>query len=237
MDQNERQVIEGLFQRLGQSQNQQRDPEAERLISERIAQYPYAPYTMAQTILVQEHALTNLNEQMQQMQAEIQHLRANQQSSGGFLSGLFGGGRQQAAPQAPVRAYSPAQQNQGGMGQPANPSPFNNMQPAPAPAAGPWGQRQASPQAPAAGGGFLQGALMTAAGVAGGMVAGNMLMNAFSGSKANASEAASTPQHLADNSQDDGQNESSNDYSAYEEPEQNYAQDYSDAGDGGGDWA
>jgi uncharacterized protein len=237
MDQNERQVIEGLFQRLGQSQSQQRDPEAERLIGERIAQQPYAPYTMAQTILVQEHALTNLNEQMQQMQAEIQHLRANQQSSGGFLSGLFGGGRQNAAPQPPARAYSPAQQNQGGMGQPANPSPFNNMQPAPAPAAGPWGQRQASPQAPAAGGGFLQGALMTAAGVAGGMVAGNMLMNAFSGSKANASEAASTPQHLADNSQgnaqDDEQDDSSHGYDAYEEP----AQDYSDTGDGGGDWA
>jgi uncharacterized protein len=59
MDNQDRQVIEGLFSRLGDAERQAgpRDAGAEAFIRERIAQQPGAPYFMAQTIVMQEYAL------------------------------------------------------------------------------------------------------------------------------------------------------------------------------------
>ena len=54
----ERDVIAGIFDRLKQAANQPRDPEAERYIAERLREQPYAPYAMAQSVYVQEQALT-----------------------------------------------------------------------------------------------------------------------------------------------------------------------------------
>jgi hypothetical protein len=86
----ERDVIAGIFDRLKQAANQPRDPEAERLIAERITQQPYAPYVMAQAVYVQEQALENLNREVETLRAEVAELRSQPQQ-GGFLSGLFGG--------------------------------------------------------------------------------------------------------------------------------------------------
>jgi hypothetical protein len=56
MDNQDRQVIEGLFARLGEVERQARDQDtdAKAFIKERIAQQPGAPYFMAQTIVMQE---------------------------------------------------------------------------------------------------------------------------------------------------------------------------------------
>src|SRR5829696_1082989 len=90
MNDQERQVISEIFERLEQVADQPRDPEAERFIQDRVRRQPYAPYAMAQAIVVQEQALKNLNAQLEALQAENEELRSRPQ--GGFLSSILGGG-------------------------------------------------------------------------------------------------------------------------------------------------
>ena len=189
MNDQERQVISEIFERLEQVADQPRDPEAERFIQDRIRRQPYAPYAMAQAIVVQEQALKNLNEQLEALAAENEELRSRPQ--GGFLSSIFGGG----GGREPERRGSFSQPQAGGpWGQPG-------QQPQPGPGqGGPWGGQPGMGQpmgqpgmgqpgmggpfgAPqGGGGGFLGTALSTAAGVAGGMMLGSALSNAFKGS-------------------------------------------------------
>lgn len=113
-----------------------------------------------------EAAIKQLNDRIRALESRVSQLQAAKPSSGGFLSGLFGGGgssrgsdpipgaEQYGRPQASAQPqYAPQQQ-----------------------------QQSYAPQAAARGGGFMAGALQTAAGVAGGVVLGNMLTNMFSGS-------------------------------------------------------
>jgi hypothetical protein len=89
-------MIEGLFERLQQAEAQAgpRDGEAEALIRDRMARQPTAPYLLAQVVLVQEQGLRNLQARVEELERE----RAERpQGGGGFLGGLFGGGRTQPA--------------------------------------------------------------------------------------------------------------------------------------------
>ena len=188
MNDQERQIISDIFQRLEQTSGQARDAEAERFIADKVRSQPYAPYAMAQSLYVQEEAMKSLNQQLEQLKAENAQLQQHGGAgSGGFLSSIFGGGQQpQPAPSGAAFGRSGAQP--GYAPQPGYPPQQGYPQ------GGPWGggasaggyaqpqqggYAQAQPQA--SGGGFLRGALTTAAGVAGGMVVGNALMNAFSG--------------------------------------------------------
>ncbi len=174
MNDQEKQIIADIFQRLEQTAKQTRDPEAERLIAEKVRAQPYAPYAMAQALYVQEEALKSLNEQLDQAKAENEHLRQQGSSGGGILSSIFGGG------QRPQPAASFARQQPQGVGPqqggPWGGQPQGGYQQQPQQGGPSAGQQQAP-----GGGGFLRGALTTAAGVAGGMVVGNALMSAFSG--------------------------------------------------------
>lgn len=102
MDNNDRQAISGLFDKLAQVERQvpARDAEADRFIAEAIARQPGAPYYMAQTVVVQEHALNAAQARIAQLEAELTDARQGATQGGGFLSGLFGGGaaRRQPAP-------------------------------------------------------------------------------------------------------------------------------------------
>ncbi|MBR3192461.1 DUF2076 domain-containing protein, partial [Bosea sp. (in: a-proteobacteria)] len=128
----ERDVIAGIFDRLRQAENQPRDPEAERYIADRLREQPYAVYAMAQSVYVQEQALTSLQGQIDQLQAEVERLRsqppapAPAQQSGGFLSGIFGGGASQPARSGSVPSFP--------------------QRAAPQPASPPWGGQAAAPQ-------------------------------------------------------------------------------------------
>lgn len=159
MQNEEQRLIEGLFQRLKQAEQQSgtRDGQADRLIAEFVRQQPSAPYYMAQSMLIQEAALKRLHAQIQDLQNEVASLKNSQQSGGGsFLSSLFGGGKSQ--PQQPANNWNSAPQQQ----QPP--------------------QQQAAPsyaQPAARSGGFMAGALQTAAGVAGGVVLADMLTSMF----------------------------------------------------------
>jgi hypothetical protein len=173
----ERQVITGIFERLKAAENHPRDPEAERLIADLVASQPYAPYAMAQSIYVSEQALANLGRRVEELEHQLQEARSHAQpQSGGFLSSLFGGSPRPDAQPSPARgAPSPWGTPQQGYGQGPQgyaPAP-QGYAPGLAPQAGPWGGQ---PQ----GGGFLQSAMTTAAGVAGGMVLANVLTGSFS---------------------------------------------------------
>ena len=160
MDQKERQVIDELFGKLRQLDQQapQRDAEAERHIAQQLTATPAAPYYMAQALLVQEQALGNLQNRVRELESQAAQ-RA--QGSGGFLGSLFGAGA--AAPAAPQRPLAPP---------PQGPIPQQYLQPGAAAAGSPWGRPM--------GGGFLAGAMQTAVGVAGGMLVADALSHAFS---------------------------------------------------------
>jgi uncharacterized protein len=100
MDQNERRIIDDLFERLRKAEEQAgpRDPEAEALIARHVAAQPAAPYYMAQAIVVQQDALARAQARIEELERRLAERR-----SGGFLGGLFGGGEEAEAPAAPAR--------------------------------------------------------------------------------------------------------------------------------------
>lgn len=179
MNSEEQTLIDGLFSRLQQAETDSapRDAQAEARIKEHMTRQPAAGYYMTQSILVQEHALQSLDaqnkqqaQQIQQLQEELQRAKSAQpaaSSGGGFLSSIFGGGSRDAQPTQSAPASTG-----GGWREPTRPS-FS--QPAP------QQNYQQPPQAPAApmGGGFLGGAMKTAAGVAGGVLLAEGISSLF----------------------------------------------------------
>ena len=159
------------------------DREADGLIADLFTRYPEARYRLTQTAFVQEHALMEAQNQIQQLQWQLQQTRQVAPPPGG--PGSPWGTAAQAAPQ-------PAPQGMfgrlfGGQPQQQQPQPQQQQQPQPQ-----YQQQQYAPPPQYApgyqpgmfqrqGSGFLGSALTTAAGVAGGMVAGNALMGLFSG--------------------------------------------------------
>jgi hypothetical protein len=217
MNDQERQVIDDIFRRLEQVANQPRDPEAERYITEKLRSQPYAPYAMAQAIFVQEQALANLNAEFEKLQAE-----RSRSSQGGFLSGLFGGGARQPEP-SPGSAW----------GRPAGPpvqQPYGMPQGGMM-GGGPWGGMQRS------GGGFLQSAMATAAGVAGGVMIANALSHAFGGEHgAGAADQASSIAGLGEQGGADAGGYGGITDGLYQDASADEEADYGGDGGDGGDW-
>jgi hypothetical protein len=138
------------------------DPEADRLLGDLMARYPEARYRLTQMAFVQEAALVEMQNRIQQLEWEVENARrqgATQQNRG-MLGGLFGGGGGRPAPMPPRP-------------QPQYPPGYN-----------PGMLQQRS------GPGFLGTAMMTAAGVAGGLILGNAIMGALSGGGAEAATTA-----------------------------------------------
>jgi hypothetical protein len=65
----ERNLIIDLFDRLVTLEDAQRDPDAERLISDGLRQAPNAPYALVQTVLVQDEALKRADERIRELEA------------------------------------------------------------------------------------------------------------------------------------------------------------------------
>lgn len=175
MNEQEKGLIEGLFQRLRQAESQmgKRDGEAEALINGFMTRQSAAPYLLSQVLLVQEQGLKNLQTQVEDLERQ---LAERPQGGGGFLGGLFGGGSQPAAPAQPRPAASGGWSNS-----PAGAQGLTR------------GGANAFQQQPGAqGGGFMAGALQTAMGVAGGVLLGNAIGGLFS-SPAEAAEKPAEP--------------------------------------------
>jgi len=96
MEPGDREIIEGYFKRMAEAEKPARDPEAEKLIAEKIGSIPGAAYYLAQAAIASEHA-------MAEAQNRIQHLEWEaSRKQGGMLGSLFGGGT--GRPPAPVHA-------------------------------------------------------------------------------------------------------------------------------------
>lgn len=199
MSPEERQLLSGLFERIGNSANTPRDGEAETYILEEIRRLPYAPYLLSQTVIVQDQALRAANEKLQALQAQVEDLTRKVQTqqqaptgSGSFLNGigsLFGGASQPSPPQRPPQQASNA------WGQPQQSYGQPQYAPPPQPQGGPWGGAPqqggwgGQPQGgfgsgmsmPGQSGGFLKGALGAAAGVAGGVLLADSIKGLFGG--------------------------------------------------------
>ena len=154
MTPDERRMLEDLANKFANTPAPPKDPEADDFIRKRIGSRPDALYIMTQTVLIQNLAL-------QQAQQQLQSGQPAQVGSGGsFLGGS------QAPPPRGAGGYSGQQY--------AAPPPQYASQPQYAPP---------SPSAPSPGSGapsFLRGAAQTAAGVAAGALAFEGILSLFS---------------------------------------------------------
>ena len=160
MDQRDRDAIDDLFDKIArvEAQSGPRDREAEAYIRSLVAAQPSAPYFMAQTIVVQEQALTEAQRRID----ELESRGGRQPSGGGFLDSIFGGGGPSTSRPPVARTGSRQGHDEGG----------------------PWASRGGMMGGGygrgMGGGGFLAGAAQTAMGVAGGVVLGNMIADMLS---------------------------------------------------------
>ena len=206
----ERQMLAGLFERIRAAGGAPRDAEAEAFLNDAVRATPYAPYVLAQTALVQQHALEAAAQRIAQLEAaqraaEQQH----GQEQGSFLGNLgrsIFGGPASPPPARPAYDQAPPQAPQGQAYAPPPPPGYASPRP------GPWGAPQAAPTPPqgGGGGGFLQNAASTAAGVAGGVVLGNMLGGLFGGHSGGGLFGGSANASLLGGGQQPGGNETVN---------------------------
>jgi hypothetical protein len=150
----EQQLIDSLVERIRNTPAADKDDEADRYLHQQLSSAPDALYVLAQTVLVQQYGLQNAQQQIADLQAQLQQAQQQPKKSGSFLSHLLGTDEPPQQPQAPP--YQPVN-----TGYSAPPPPPTGYAPAP------YGYGAPS-YGSGSGGGFLRGALQTAAGVAAG---------------------------------------------------------------------
>ena len=164
MQSEEQRLIDGLFSRLKEAEahSASRDASAE----ERIAQHVSGsrrPLLWRKPFL-SEAAIKQLNDRIRALESQVSQLQAAKPSSGGFSPACLA-----VAARHAVLTLSRARSNMVAR-RPALSRSIRHH------------RSRTMPAGAARGGGFMAGALQTAAGVAGGVVLGNMLTNMFSGS-------------------------------------------------------
>src|SRR4051812_47665425 len=175
MSPEERQLLVDLFDRIRQNANNPRDREAESFIADQVRAQPYAPYLLAQTVIVQDQALRAANDRLQQLEQHVRELegQGGQQGAGGFLGSLgslFGGGGADRGP--PPSSVPPSRWGGGPQGGAAGfgQGGFSPQQGYGEP--GGFGQAQGGPGggggAPPTGGGVFEGGVGGAGGGGGG---------------------------------------------------------------------
>jgi uncharacterized protein len=150
----EEQMLQGLTDRVNNTQLSEKDPEAEQFLRKTLGRNPDALYILAQTLLVQQYALEQAQKQLADARDQLDQLRQQQQQpkpATSFLGNLLGRNNEPSAPPPPQSAqpqFTPV---------PAYPAP------PPAFSAPQFGAPQS--------GGFLRSAMQTATGVAAGALA------------------------------------------------------------------
>ncbi|MEQ1612821.1 MAG: DUF2076 domain-containing protein, partial [Hyphomicrobiaceae bacterium] len=199
MSPEERDMIEGVFERMRSVGPIEKDPQAEAHINASVRQIRDSAYMLVQTVVVQDQALQQsearmqeLEEMVNQLQAQLEQAQsqAKPSSGGSFLGGIFGGSK--PAPAAP-QGSSPW----GGSVPPVGRQSAGYSGPAAQRSGAPWGgpapqqggfnqggyaQQPMQAQAPqSSGGGFMRSAMTTAAGVAGGVLVAGAIGNMMRG--------------------------------------------------------
>jgi hypothetical protein len=159
----EKDLISTLLTRLKSASGQQKDPEADALIRQAMAEQPDAPYFLVQTVLIQDLSLHNAQNRIAELEQQAAQIQSKPTS---FLGGLFGG--RGAPPPQPAPSVPPSGPWTRSPQVAASPPPsYGGPQYAPPPGYGqPAGGVMGSMGS--GGGGFLRQAAATAAGVAGG---------------------------------------------------------------------
>ena len=80
----ERDLLIQMFQRIDAAGDQPRDREAEELIADAVRQLPFAPYLLAQTVLVQEEALKAAGARIEELEAQVK-TQSEPPQGGSFL--------------------------------------------------------------------------------------------------------------------------------------------------------
>jgi len=182
MSPEEHHLITGLFDRIGQNANQQRDPEAERLIADQVQAMPHAAYTMAQTIIMQDQALEQAAARISALENSAARNRASVPPTGGFLP---------RDPVQPNTELPPSPWGDDRRSRTADGAPGVSAVQAPAGGRGALGSGFG-------GGGFLAGAAQAAAGVAGGMLLAEAARSMFGGGAAHAAATPPAPASASD---------------------------------------
>jgi hypothetical protein len=149
----EQAMIGDLIDRVQKTQLAEKDMDAEQMLQQGMGQNPDALYVLSQTVLVQKYALEQAQAQLAQAKAQIEQLqqqKSEPKQATSFLGSLLGRNEAPAPmPPPPPQAYS------------QQPPPY-----APVAAYPQYGAPMGM-----GGGGFLRGAMQTAAGVAAGALA------------------------------------------------------------------
>ena len=105
MENQDRELILGLANRLRQAQPVAKDPQAAQLIAQHVGAQPDAVYLLVQAVLVQEDALRTAQARIAELQASPPAAAAPAYApaaphpkGGGFMSRVFGQNRDQAVP-------------------------------------------------------------------------------------------------------------------------------------------
>ena len=151
----EQELLISLTQRVNQTQLQEKDPDAENLLGHELGSNPDALYILAQTVLVQNIALSQAQAQVAQLKQQLQQAKQPAHATS-FLGSLLGYRDPEPPPPPPPPQADYSQQNPQYM-----PVPPQYAQPA-------YQQPQYIPAGPPS---FLRGAMQTAAGVAAGALA------------------------------------------------------------------
>jgi hypothetical protein len=172
----ERQLVTDLFDRLATLEDAQRDPDAERVIRDGLAQAPNAVYALVQTALVQDEALRQANARIEELEGQLGFGNAQRQGGGGFLDNMrdsiFGRRDEQRGSVPSVR---PGDAPGGApMGAPPAFGGSGPGQPMGGPGYGAPGQMQPPPEPQGGRGGSFLG---TAAAATAGVIGGSMLLD------------------------------------------------------------
>ncbi|MDB5366326.1 MAG: putative periplasmic ligand-binding sensor protein [Rhodospirillales bacterium] len=165
----ERDLLTQLIDRLRAAPPQQKDPEAEQLIRDAVRLVPDAPYLLAQTVLMQDFALNQAQQRIQDLERRVAQPAA--QGGGSFLGGLFGGGASRPQPPAAAGPWGGAPQGPGQQQAQPQGQPQPQYAAPPAQAFAPQGQQPS----------FLRSAATTAVGIAGGALLFQGLSSMFGG--------------------------------------------------------
>jgi hypothetical protein len=156
----EQEMIGDLMDRVNNTQLTEKDLDAEKMLRDGLGKNPDALYILAQTVLVQKYALEQAQAQLAQAKAQIEQMQQHPEPkhATSFLGSLLGRNEAPAAPPPPPPPPPPGYAPQQGY-------PPPQSYPQYAPVGGGYGAP------PMGGGGFLRGAMQTAAGVAAGALA------------------------------------------------------------------
>ncbi len=177
----EQDMIQGLINRVQQTQLPDKDADAEQLLQQSLGRNPDALYILAQTVLVQKYALEQAQKQLTDLKSQLDQARQHppaQEHHTSFLGSLLG--RNDPPPPPPAQSSQP----QSSQPQYAPVPNYQPQQPGYAAAPPPPQFGGGAPQSGGQSGGFLRSAMQTATGVAAGALAFQgieSLMHGFGG--------------------------------------------------------